>query len=105
MIRVGTFNLNDLFDRISFHALITGSPKVHPTYRWRLSINRDLLPPLEDASVTEEGALLTEGEPPVRIEISPQGRVVRPKLPRHLEVLEAGIARLNADGHPWSWNP
>jgi endonuclease/exonuclease/phosphatase family metal-dependent hydrolase len=45
----------------------------------------------------EEGAVIIEGESPVRIEFSPQGRVVRPKQPRHLEALLARTDRLNAD--------
>jgi endonuclease/exonuclease/phosphatase family metal-dependent hydrolase len=45
----------------------------------------------------EEGAVLIEGEAPVRIELSPQGRVVRPKPHRHLEALLTRTDRLNAD--------
>ena len=98
MIRVGTFNLNNLFDRFNFHAEVTGSPRVRATYRWRLNADRDLLPPPEDGPLTdEEGALLIEGEAPVRIELSPQGRVVRQKPPRHLEALLTRTDRLNTD--------
>jgi endonuclease/exonuclease/phosphatase family metal-dependent hydrolase len=98
MIRVGTFNLNNLFDRFNFHAAVIASPRVRATYRWRLDAGRDLLPPPEDGPLTdEEGAVLIEGEAPVRIELSPQGRVVRPKPTRHLEALLARTDRLNAD--------
>lgn len=46
MIRVGTFNLNNLFDRYNFHGAIPERPTVRTTYRWRLDANRDVLPPL-----------------------------------------------------------
>lgn len=98
MIRVGTFNLNNLFDRFNFHAAVTESPRERATYRWRLDASRDLVPPPADGPLTdEEGAVLIEGEAPVRIELSPQGRVVRPKPPRHLEALLTRTDRLNAD--------
>jgi predicted extracellular nuclease len=98
MIRVGTFNLNNLFDRFNFHAAVTESPRVRATYRWRLDASRDLLPPPEDGSLTdEEDAVLIEGESPVHIELSPQGRVVRPKPSRQLEALLTRTDRLNSD--------
>jgi hypothetical protein len=98
MIRIATFNLNNLFDRFNFHAKVTESPRVRATYRWRLDASRDLLPPSEDGPlIDEEGAALIEGEAPVRIELSPQGRVVRPKPARHLEALLTRTDRLNAD--------
>ena len=98
MIRVGTFNLNNLFDRFNFHAAVSESPRVRATYRWRMDASRDLLPSLDDGPITDDdGAVLIEGEAPVRIELSPQGRVVRPKPSRHLEALLDRTDRLNAD--------
>ena len=98
MFRVATFNLNNLFDRFNFHAAVTESPRVRANYRWRLDAYRDVLPPLEDGSLTdEEGAVLIKGEAPVRIELSPQGRLVRPKPTRHLEALLSRTDRLDAD--------
>ena len=98
MIRVATFNLNNLFDRFNFHARVSGSPRVTSTFIWRLDANRDVLPPLENGPQTdEEGAILIEGEAPVRIEFSPQGRVVLPKPDRHRDALLNRIDRMNAD--------
>ena len=98
MIRVGTFNLNNLFDRFNFHAAVSESLRVRATYRWRLNSDRDLLPPLHDGPlIDEEGATLIEGEAPVRIELSPQGRVVRPKPSTHIEALLTRTDRMNAD--------
>ncbi len=98
MIRVATFNLNNLFDRFNFHAAVTESPRVHATYRWRLDAGRDLLPSLEDEpQIDDDGAVIIEGKAPVRIELSPQGRVVRPKPDKHLEALLNRVDRLNAD--------
>ena len=98
MIRVASFNLNNLFDRFNFHAEVGESPRVRATYRWRLDASRDVLPPPDDGPVVdEEGAILFEGSGQVRIELSPQGRVVLPKPPLHLEALLSRTDHMNAD--------
>lgn len=98
MIRVGTFNLNNLFDRFNFHAALPERSTVTATYRWRLAANRDVLPPLEDGPVGDtDGSELIEGIGPVRIELSPMGRLVKPKPTSHLEALLRRTDRLNAD--------
>ena len=98
MIRVATFNLNNLFDRFNFHAAIPESPRIEATYRWRLDRNRDLLPPLEDeVELAQDGGVVIHGQAPVRIELSPQGRLVRPKNPEHLAALLVRADLLNAD--------
>jgi endonuclease/exonuclease/phosphatase family metal-dependent hydrolase len=99
MIRVTTFNLNNLFDRYNFHASIPERVRGRATYRWRLDANRDVLPPLEDDEpfIDENGDPIVEGTSPVRIELSPMGHLVRPKNPEHLQALLLRTDRINAD--------
>ena len=99
MIRIATFNLNNLFDRFNFHAATPERPRVRATYRWRLDADRDVLPPLEDDALPGDGNgdTIVEGTGPVRIELSPRGDLVRPKNPDHLQALLLRADRIDAD--------
>ncbi|MEM7406605.1 MAG: endonuclease/exonuclease/phosphatase family protein [Pseudomonadota bacterium] len=98
MIRVATFNLNNIFDRFNFHGALTERVFGTATYRWRLAPNRDVLPPHEDrVDVDEFGQPIIEGVGPVRLELSPRGQLVKPKREAHLNALLNRTDRMNAD--------
>lgn len=63
-----------------------------------IGCHRDLLPPPDDlGEVDHGGAELIEGASPVRIELDPRGRLVKPKPADHQQALSRRTDRLNAD--------
>lgn len=96
MIRVATFNLNNLFDRFNFHAALPRRATVTATYQWRLDRRLDVIP--SQASTPGEGGTGTvEGSGPVKVEVASYGRLVTPKQEGHLKALLRRTDRLNAD--------
>ena len=98
MVRVASFNLNNLFDRFNFFASLPRRANVTATYEWRLDRRLDIvesgIPNFEPGDRDTE---IVEGGGPVRVQVGSYGKIVAPKKEQHLRALLQRTDHLNAD--------
>lgn len=100
VVRVATFNLNNLFDRFNFHATIPERARLTATYRWRVDRHRTVVPRDPDAPdvFQEDGETIVRGAgPSVKMELDSFNRVIRAKNRDHLNAVIARTELLAAD--------